>query len=54
MKRIIIQIGLILFMILYAAFPDLAPGPIDDIIVVLAGFIASAKIWKKKNRKDDE
>ena len=52
MKPTVIRIGLLIFMLLYAVSPvDAVPGPIDDVIVLLAGSIATVFIGKKRDDK---
>ena len=38
------KIILIVLVILYVVSPDLAPGPIDDIIVILLGYATQKRI----------
>lgn len=51
MKTLIIQMGLIFFMVLYLVLPDLMVGPVDDIILAAAGIVTTVILQKKKNGK---
>lgn len=50
-KKVLILLG----MILYVISPmDCLPGPLDDIIVVIAGLIASRKLTSRNHNDLDE
>ena len=45
MKNLFIKILVIIFVIVYAVSPiDLAPGPLDDIIIAIMSYITTKKL----------
>ncbi len=53
--NIVLKGILLALVIVYAVSPiDLAPGPIDDILVAILGFVANRKIGAAKRIRDSE